>query len=143
MTIMKNLLIAFALLFSCSFVSAQEWGSVDKNKVTMREVAPVWPGCESKSQKDQCFKQMLATHIAKNYRYPAEAIKQKIQGRPVVEFYITEEGTVDIKSVSGAHPLLEEEAKRNILSIPKMAKPGMLAGKPKAIKYVVPITFKL
>jgi len=111
----------------------------------MREVAPVWPGCESKSgaQKDACFKQMLATHIAKNYKYPVEAYKNKIQGKVVVEFFITEAGTVDIKSVSGGHESLQKEARRNISLIPKMAKPGMLAGKPKAIKYIVPITFKL
>lgn len=143
---MKNLLIAIAIVLGCIQISqAQEWGNVKKNNVTMKEVAPTWPGCEAKSGsgKDTCFKQMLATHVAKNYKYPAEAWKKKIQGRVVVEFFITEKGTVDIKSVSGGHPLLQEEAKRNISLIPKMAKPGMLAGKPKAIKYIVPVTFKL
>ena len=55
---------------------------------------------------------------------------------------ITETGTVDIKSVTGGTASLQEEAKRNIMLIPKMAKPGMLAGKPKAIKYTVPFNFK-
>ncbi|MBX2829410.1 MAG: energy transducer TonB [Flavobacteriaceae bacterium] len=140
---MKNL-----LLIACLFVStigfSQEWGSVDKNKVTMKEIAPVWPGCESKSGAgiDACFKQKLANHIAKNFKYPADAYKLNQQGRVIVEFYVTEKGTIDIKSVTGGTLLLQEEARRNITLIPVMAKPGMLAGKPRAIKYTVPITFK-
>ena len=60
----------------------------------------------------------------------------------VVEFYVNEQGTIDIKSISGGSKSLQAEAKRNIATIPKMAKPGMMAGKPRAIKYIVPITFK-
>lgn len=110
----------------------------------MREIAPVWPGCEegSASQRDLCFKQKLANHIAKNFKYPAEAWKNNEQGRVVVEFFVTEAGGIDIKNVSGGTTALQEEAKRNIMAIPQMAKPGMMAGKPRAIKYTVPITFK-
>lgn len=128
----------------CSISFAQEWGTVDKNKVTMKEIAPVWPGCEkgSAAQRDNCFNTQLATHIAKNFKYPAEEYKKNIQGRVVVTFVINEQGLIDIKSVTGGNAGLQAEAKRNIMSIPKMAKPGMLAGKPRAIQYTVPITFK-
>ena len=124
--------------------SQEEWGDVNKNTVTMKEIAPVWPGCEGKSGSgiDSCFKTKLAQHIGKNFKYPAEAYKKNDQGRVVVEFFVTEQGTVDIKSVSGGSEVLQKEAKRNISTIPKMAKPGMMAGKPRAIKYTVPITFK-
>ncbi|MDC8003338.1 energy transducer TonB [Aureisphaera galaxeae] len=136
------------LFIACLFVStigvSQEWGSVNRNTVTMKEVAPVWPGCESKKGAgiNACFKQKLANHIAKNFKYPGEAYKQNQQGRVIVEFYITEQGTVDIKKVTGGTLLLQEEARRNINLIPKMSKSGRLAGKPRAIKYTVPITFK-
>ncbi|GAB5401560.1 MAG: hypothetical protein Aureis2KO_31450 [Aureisphaera sp.] len=140
---MKKLLFIACILVSTIGFS-QEWGSVNKNTVTMKEIAPVWPGCESKSGAgiDACFKQKLGAHIGKNFKYPADAYKSNQQGRVVVEFYITEQGTVDIKNVSGGTLLLQEEARRNITLIPKMVKPGMLAGKPRAIKYTVPITFK-
>jgi len=132
------------MLFTAAVGYSQEWGTVDKNTVTMKEIAPVWPGCEGKGGVgiDACFKQKLAQHIGKNFKYPAAAYKANDQGKVVVEFYITEQGSVDIKSISGGSKLLQEEAKRNIISIPKMAKPGMMAGKPRAIKYIVPITFK-
>ena len=48
---------------------------------------------------------------------------------------------VEIKSATGATKALQEEAKRNILAIPKM-KPGMMGGKFRAIKYTIPFTFK-
>ncbi len=140
---MKKVLIICYLLFTTVLFS-QEWGTVDKNKVTMREIAPIWPGCESgsTSQRDNCFNQKLATHIAKNFKYPAAEYKNNMQGRVVVTFMINELGLVDIKSITGGSAGLQAEAKRNIKSIPKMAKPGMLAGKPRAIQYIVPITFK-
>jgi protein TonB len=140
---MKNIVIILCLLVSAGGF-AQEWGSIDKNKVTMREVAPIWPGCESGSiaQRDSCFNTKLATHIAKNFKYPAAEYKNNVQGRVVVTFVVNEKGLIDIKSVTGGNEGLQAEAKRNILSIPKMAKPGMLAGKPRAIQYTVPITFK-
>ena len=140
---MKRLLIICLLLVSAGSF-AQEWGSVDKNKVTMREIAPIWPGCESGSatERDNCFNQKLAVHIQKNFRYPAQAYKNNEQGRVVVEFIINTEGVIEIQKVSGGTKSLQEEAKRNIGSIPKMAKPGMYAGKPKAIQYTVPLTFK-
>ena len=140
---MKNVLIIACLLVSTLGFS-QEWGTVNKNPVSMKEIAPVWPGCSSKKGAaiNACFKQKLAQHIGKNFKYPAEAYKKNDQGRVVVTFYVNEQGKIDIKSVTGGSTVLQKEAKRNIGLIPKMTKPGMLAGKPRAIKYIVPITFK-
>jgi len=140
----KLLLFTFLFITVIGFSQKREWGSVKGNTLTVKEIAPVWPGCQGKKGAgiNACFKQKLARHIGKNFKYPAGAYKANEQGKVVVEFYITEQGTVDIKSISGGSKLLQEEAKRNITSIPKMAKPGMMAGKPRAIKYIVPITFK-
>ena len=140
---MKRLVLLLCLLVSAVGFS-QEWGTVDKNKVTLKEVAPIWPGCESNSasKRDNCFNHQLATHIAKNFKYPAEEYKKNIQGRVVVTFVVNTKGVIEIKKITGGNSGLQAEAKRNIMSIPKMAKPGMLAGKPRAIEYTVPITFK-
>lgn len=140
---MKQLLILLCLLVATTSF-AQDWGTVDKNKVTMKEIAPVWPGCEKgdAAQRDNCFNTQLATHISKNFRYPAEEYKKNIQGRVVVTFIVNTEGVIEIKKITGGNEGLQAEAKRNIMSMPKMAKPGMFAGKPKAIEYTVPITFK-
>ncbi len=139
---MKNLLLVAFFIFSTTLF-AQEWGSVNKNTVTMKEIAPIWPGCEkgTPAQRDACFDEKLMQHVIKNFRYPAEAYKNNVQGKVTVTFIVNTKGEIEIKSVTGGDASLQEEAKRNILSIPKM-KPGMLAGKPKAIEYTVPMNFK-
>lgn len=142
---MKKLLILSLIIFSSTTLfSQEEWGGVEKNKLTLKEVGPIWPGCEkgSSTQRDACFNTKLSQHISKNFKYPAEAYKKNEQGKVLVDFIINEQGIVEVTKTSGGSKALQEEAKRNILSIPKMAKPGMLGGKPKAIKFTVPFTFK-
>lgn len=137
-------IITVLAVFLLSFTGiAQEWGDVQKNHVTMKEIAPIWPGCEGNdvAKRDACFDQKLSQHIQKNFKYPANAWKNNVQGRIVVKFSINTKGEVEIITVEGENEELKEEAKRNILAIPKM-KPGMFAGKPKAIEYIVPFTFK-
>ncbi|MBK5213576.1 MAG: TonB family protein [Flavobacteriaceae bacterium] len=141
---MKNLFIAVCILFSSTIFAQQEWGDVNKNTVTLKEIAPIWSGCEggNAAERDNCFNQKLSAHISKNFRYPAEAYKKNDQGKVIVEFIIDEKGMVEVQKVSGGTKELQDEAKRNIMSIPKMAKPGMMGGKPRAIKMTVPFTFK-
>ena len=141
---MKKYIITSFLLLLTNILMAQEWGSVDKNKVTMKEIAPVWAGCEEQSGAglQKCFTQKLTQHVIKNFKYPADAYKSNTQGRVTVEFIINTEGLVEITKVSGGAASLQEEARRNISLIPKMVRPGMQAGKPKAIKYTVPFDFK-
>ena len=141
---MKKYIIASLIMLTSNVLIAQEWGTVDKNKVTMKEIAPVWAGCEDQSGANlqKCFTQKLTQHVIKNFKYPAEAYKSNTQGRVIVEFIINTEGMVEIKKVSGGAASLQKEARRNISLIPKMARPGMYAGKPKAIQYTVPFDFK-
>jgi len=141
---MKNLILTATLSLLTFSLSAQEWGTVEKNNVTLKEMAPVWEGCEAQSGAgiQKCFTQKLTQHVIKNFKYPADAYKSNTQGRVIVEFIINTEGLVEIKKVSGGAAALQEEARRNISLIPKMVRPGMYAGKPKAIQYTVPFDFK-
>lgn len=141
---MKKTLFIFCFLFTLSLTAQEEWGDVEKNKVTLKEIGPVWPGCEMGNEKERsnCFNQKLSEHIAKNFKYPTEAYKNNEQGIVVVDFIINEKGSVAIEDVSGGTPALQAEAKRNILAMPKMSKPGMMAGKPRSVKFSVPFNFK-
>jgi periplasmic protein TonB len=141
---MNKLLLVTLLLISAIGFSQDEWGSVNKTTVILKEIAPVWPGCEGKTGTaiNDCFKQKLAQHIGKNFEYPTEAYKRNEQGKVIVEMFINELGTVEIKSVTGGTKLLQDAARRNVNSIPKMTRPGLLGGEPRAIEYTIPITFK-
>ena len=140
---MKPTIFILCFLASFSLFAQEEWGGVNKNTVTLKEVAPIWPGCENEkgSSKSACFDNKLIQHIIKNFKYPMAEYKNNVQGKVIVEFIINEDGMVEVKKVTGATKALQEEAKRNILAIPKM-KPGMMGGKFRAIKYTIPFTFK-
>ena len=139
---MKKLIFLFAILTVTVSTAQEDWGDVNKNKLTMKEIAPVWPGCKgSTSQKDACFNTKLTEHIVKNFKYPTEEYKKNIQGRVTVNFTINEKGNVEVTSVTGGNSGLQKAAKENILKMPQLT-PGMMGGKPRAIKMSVPFTFK-
>tara|TARA_B110000977_G_C11069279_1_gene488980 strand:- start:1267 stop:1698 length:432 start_codon:yes stop_codon:yes gene_type:complete len=140
---MKISLITLCLLISVTLSAQEEWGSLNKNELTLKQIAPIWPGCEAgnSTKRDACFNQMLVKHVGKNFKYPANEYQKNIQGEVVVEFIINAEGMVEIKSTSGGNKGLQEAARKNILLIPKM-KPGMFAGKPTTTEYTVPFNFK-
>ncbi|GEQ85471.1 hypothetical protein ULMS_09790 [Patiriisocius marinistellae] len=141
---MKNLfLLAFVLISASTFAQDDPaWGTVQNNTLTMKEIAPVWPGCSgSEAQKDKCFNQKLTQHIVKNFKYPMDEYKKNIQGRVVVDFVINEQGKVEVKNVTGGNKGLQDAARANIEKMPTL-KPGMMGGKPRAIKMSVPFNFK-
>jgi len=140
---MKNVLFILSLLISTTILAQEEWGDLQKNKLTMKEIAPIWPGCESKDvqERDACFNRKLTQHVMKNFKYPPEEYKKNIQGEVIVDFIINTKGIVEVKKVVGGNKGLQAEAKRNIMSIPKLT-PGMLGGEPRAIEYSIPFNFK-
>lgn len=137
---MKNLFLLL-FLFAGATVFAQDGVNFSGNTMTTKETPPVWPGCEESTISTKaCFQEMLTQHLKASYKFPKDADGKIIRGRSVVSFIINEEGKPVITKVEGEKAELNAEAKRIILSIPKM-KPGELAGKPTAVKYKVPFTF--
>lgn len=85
----------------------------------------------------------LQHYIAKNIKYPQEAIENDIQGKVYVRFVVNKKGKVERESVIRAiHPLLDKEALRVVKSFPAW-KPGMQNGKVVNVWYTVPIVFKI
>lgn len=139
---MKKLLLLLFIV-STSLVYAQEnWGDLKKNKLTLKEIPPLWPGCSGSAvEKERCFNQELSKHIMSNFTYPSQEYNNNIQGRVVVSFTINTKGFVEIKNVRGGNKGLQEAAKAIILKIPKLT-PGMMGGKPREINMSVPFNFK-
>lgn len=85
----------------------------------------------------------LMKYLAKNVKYPYEAMKGNKQGRVDVEIVINTEGWVtNARIVQGADTYLDAEALRIANAMPKW-KPGMQNGKPVNVKYTFPIIFRL
>ena len=85
----------------------------------------------------------MLEYLSKNVRYPDEAHKAGKQGRVIATFVVEKDGSItNAKVVRSIDPLLDAEALRVISSMPNWI-PGKQNGKPVAVKYTVPVSFKL
>ena len=106
------------------------------------ENVPVFPGCESESNKRACFNKMMQKHISKNFRYPEIAQEMGVQGRVNVMFVIQKDGSIGNVRMRGPDKNLEKEAARIIDKLPKMT-PGKQRGRAGRVPFSIPMTFKL
>lgn len=85
----------------------------------------------------------LMFFLRQNVNYPQDAIKQGIEGRVVVHFTISKDGSAkDINIVRSLFPSCDAEAVRVVSIMPKWV-PGKLKGKPVDAIYTLPLSFKL
>ena len=85
----------------------------------------------------------LENYLHNQVNYPSRALQNKIQGRVICEFIITNEGAVtNVKVAEPVNPLLDEEAKRVIAAMPKWI-PGRNHGERVNSKYSIPVVFTL
>ncbi len=81
--------------------------------------------------------------ISQHLKYPEEQLKEGIQGRVVVLFYVDTLGRVcEPKIVRGKDPALDHEALRVVRLFPNFT-PGTINGKKVNTYLTLPITFKL
>ena len=106
----------------------------DENKVfTSVEQMPQYPGGDA----------ALLADVSKNIRYPSVAQENGIEGRVVVQFVVTKNGSVgEVKVVRGKDPDLDKEAKRVVKTLKKFT-PGKMNGNAVNVWYTLPITFRL
>ena len=97
------------------------------------EQAPEFPGGP----------QAMMQFIKDNLKYPQIAKENGIQGRVILQFVVDETGQVtDPKVIRSIDPSLDTEAIRLVLSMPRWM-PGMQDGKAVAVRYTIPVIFKL
>lgn len=97
------------------------------------ETAPEYPGGQ----------EGMFRYLAKNLKYPTEAISKGITGRVLLQLTINKNGNIaDVKVIKSAHPLLDAEAIRCVRGMDKW-KPGTLNGEPVDSTYPIPVSFRL
>ncbi len=85
----------------------------------------------------------LLNDIWNNTNYPIRLRDAGIEGRVVVRFVVTEDGSISKVSImEGANPEFNNEAIRVVKTLKKF-KPGYEDGEPVPVYYMVPITFNL
>ena len=131
----KFLIMALMALFGLTTVSAQKTVVAKKNQQVFDvvEKMPEYPGGQA----------ALFEYLSTNIKYPADAEKQKIEGRVLVTFVVNTDGSItDIEVVKKAFPSLDAEAVRVISGMPKWT-PGEQKGQKVRVKYTVPLNFRL
>ena len=82
----------------------------------------------------------LMSFIQQNIQYPDPDIC--ITGKVIVQFIISTDGNItNAKIVRGVHPKFDKEALRVVKLMPKW-KPGTQKGKPVAMEYTIPVSFR-
>jgi TonB family protein len=85
----------------------------------------------------------LYDYFAREIQYPAEALKDSIQGIVSVSFLIDQEGKpIQIKILNSLGPAFDKEAQRLIENMPAW-KSATLNGKPVTAKVSLPFTFQI
>lgn len=100
---------------------------------TVVEVMPEYPGGQGE----------LLKYLAKSVKYPVIAQENGIQGRVTASFIVEKDGSIrDIEVIRGVDPSLDKEAVRVLSGMPNWT-PGKQRGQDVAVKYTVPVTFRL
>lgn len=97
------------------------------------EQMPKFPGGDAELYK----------FINNNLNYPAMAIENNVQGRVVVQFVVTKDGSIgNVKVVRSVDRDLDNEAIRVCKKLPKFI-PGKQNGQPVNVWYTLPVSFEL
>lgn len=101
--------------------------------LTVVEQMPAYPGGMA----------ALMEYFKENMRYPASAKERGLQGRVTVQFVVDKDGSIkEPKVIRSIDQELDEEALRLVKNMSKW-EPGRQNGEPVAVKFAVPVPFKL
>lgn len=101
--------------------------------LTVVEQMPAYPGGMA----------ALMEYFKENMRYPASAKERGLKGRVTVQFVVDKDGSIkEPKVIRSIDQELDEEALRLVKSMSKW-EPGRQNGEPVAVKFAVPVPFKL
>jgi TonB family protein len=110
---------------------------------TIAEVMPRFAGCENSSDSTDCTFRKVLEYIHTQMKYPKEAMENKMEGKVVIEFVVSADGSVaNPKIVQGIGNGCDEEALRLVTEMPAWS-PGSQDGKPVAVVLNLPILFQL
>ncbi len=85
----------------------------------------------------------LLKYISDHIKYPTIAMENNVQGKVVVQFVVTRDGSIgEVKVARGKDPDLDKEAVRVVKTLPKFI-PGKMNGQAVNVWYTLPINFKL
>ncbi|MES2557492.1 MAG: M56 family metallopeptidase [Bacteroidota bacterium] len=121
-----------------SWTSQQEEGPRKTRNASVPVMDEVEKPAEFKGGMDA-----LVTYMSTNMKYPESAAKNKISGKVMTSFVITETGKVtDVKIMRGVNADMDAEAKRVVEAMPDWI-PAEKGGKKVKSEMILPVSFQL
>lgn len=125
--------IVFFIFLLLGFMNLQAFAQTKEEVFTVVELQPVFPG----------GRDSLAKYLSDNLSYPKKALKKNIEGTVYVQFVVDSQGKIsEAKVIKGIGYGCDEEALRVVQKMPDWT-PGMQDGRQVAVRYNLPIKFKL
>lgn len=107
------------------------------------EKMPVFQGCETDPDPDECSKKKLIDLLYHNIIYPVEAKKLRVQGVVYAKYIVKTDGTLsNIRIERGIGNGCDEEVLRFISLLPRYT-PGYQDGKAVPVQITLPVKFRL
>ena len=96
-----------------------------------------------KANRKYTGQEAVVAAIQRACRYPAEALRNGVQGTVLVGFTVNPHGQVrDVRVEKGLSPDLDEATVAAVKTLP-LFRPGKQGGQPVAVRYTVPIRWAL
>ena len=131
----KLIFMSMMAVLSLTTASAQKTVVSQKNQKVFEvvEQMPEYPG----------GMMAMMEFLQDNMKYPADAEKQKVQGKVMVSFIVETDGSIsDVKVMKNVFPSLDAEAIRVVKAMPRWT-PGKQKGKVVRVHFSLPITYRL
>ena len=107
------------------------------------EKMPVFAGCETDLDPEECSKKRLIDLLYNHIKYPVEAKKQRIQGVVYAKYVVRTDGSLTgIRIERGIGGGCDEEVIQFINQLPNYI-PGYQDGKAVPVQVTLPVKFKL
>lgn len=140
----KDIQISIATVEGTNDKNAVDIAELKEHKVIVEEKEPEKPfvSVEQMPQFPGGDAELMK-FIGSNLKYPTIAAENGIEGRVVIRFVVSKEGTVtDAQVVRSLDPSCDKEAIRVVKSMPKWV-PGKQNGRNVPVYYTLPVLFKL
>lgn len=135
-----NLLVLLLVIFSLPSIAQQTADNAAKEKMTIKQKMPQFPG------GDNAFYTYLDNNVMLPSDFDKEAFLKahKNQFVPInVGFTIDVDGSIiNVKVINGEDEVLDKKAKEIVEKMPKW-EPGYEGDKPIKVQYAIPIRFNL
>ena len=138
------LVVAFCIPLQ-SLLAQNGIGYPQEDVVKVAEVMPVLKACASlddRTERETCTNQGMMEHVMQNLVYPKVAKEKDIEGTVLVQFVVTEKGSIGSVEMVRGLETFEKSAVTVIESLPLFI-PGTNKGKAVSVQYVLPIRFAL